>query len=167
MRTQTILTDEHLKAIGLVTAEWAELEYYLHATIWALADFKSPGRGNAITDHLRAIQLSHALESMAKDRFGESPDYDNIKDIGREIRRLYNERNKYAHAKWQKYKSDDKVYRLNRRHEKRLMAAWDAIGVDEIVKVAQVAWEAAHFASAENDNEVWKGIFGPRFKVEE
>ena len=29
------------------------------------------------------------------------------------------------------------------------------------------AWEAAHFASAEDDDEVWKEIFGPRFRIEE
>jgi tRNA nucleotidyltransferase (CCA-adding enzyme) len=37
----------------------------------------------------------------------------------------------------------------------------------EIVTAAQEAWEAANFASAENDNEVWKEIFGPRFETEE
>jgi hypothetical protein len=37
----------------------------------------------------------------------------------------------------------------------------------QIVAAAQQAWEAAHFASAENDNEVWKELFGPRFKVED
>ncbi|MGK2742427.1 CBASS oligonucleotide cyclase [Tepidicaulis sp. LMO-SS28] len=37
----------------------------------------------------------------------------------------------------------------------------------EIVTAAHEAWEAANFASAENDNEVWKEIFGPRFKTEE
>lgn len=36
----------------------------------------------------------------------------------------------------------------------------------EIVAAAEEAWEAANFASAENDNEVWKEIFGPRFKTE-
>jgi hypothetical protein len=36
-----------------------------------------------------------------------------------------------------------------------------------IVAAAQNAWEAAHFASAEDDTEVWKEIFGPRFKIEE
>jgi hypothetical protein len=36
-----------------------------------------------------------------------------------------------------------------------------------VVAAAQNAWEAAHFASAEDDTEVWKEIFGPRFKVEE
>ncbi len=36
----------------------------------------------------------------------------------------------------------------------------------EIVSEAQAAWETANFASAENDNEVWKEIFGPRFKTE-
>ncbi len=37
----------------------------------------------------------------------------------------------------------------------------------QIVEAAHGAWEAANFASAENDNEIWKEIFGPRFKVED
>lgn len=36
----------------------------------------------------------------------------------------------------------------------------------EIVAAATEAWETAAFASAENDNEVWKELFGPRFKTE-
>ena len=36
-----------------------------------------------------------------------------------------------------------------------------------IVAAALEAWETANFASAENENEVWKELFGPRFKVEE
>jgi tRNA nucleotidyltransferase (CCA-adding enzyme) len=36
----------------------------------------------------------------------------------------------------------------------------------EIVAAAEAAWETANFASAENDNEVWKEIFGPRFRTE-
>lgn len=37
----------------------------------------------------------------------------------------------------------------------------------EIVAAANTAWETTNFASAENDNEVWKEIFGPRFKTED
>lgn len=37
----------------------------------------------------------------------------------------------------------------------------------QIVSAAREAWETANFASAENDNEVWKEIFGPRFKTED
>ncbi len=37
----------------------------------------------------------------------------------------------------------------------------------EIVTAANDAWETANFASAENDDDVWKEIFGPRFKTEE
>jgi tRNA nucleotidyltransferase (CCA-adding enzyme) len=36
-----------------------------------------------------------------------------------------------------------------------------------IVDAASEAWETANFASAENDTEIWKEIFGPRFKVED
>lgn len=37
----------------------------------------------------------------------------------------------------------------------------------EIVQAAHDAWETAHFASAEDEPDLWKEIFGPRFKVEE
>lgn len=35
----------------------------------------------------------------------------------------------------------------------------------EIAAAAQEAWETANFASAEDDEGVWKEIFGPRFKT--
>jgi hypothetical protein len=37
----------------------------------------------------------------------------------------------------------------------------------QIVAAARDAWEAANLASATDDAEVWKEIFGPRFKVED
>ena len=37
----------------------------------------------------------------------------------------------------------------------------------EIIKAADEAWEAANFALAEDDIEIWKELFGPRFKVED
>ena len=37
----------------------------------------------------------------------------------------------------------------------------------EIVAAAEEAWETANFASAEDDNEVWKELFGPHFKMED
>ena len=37
----------------------------------------------------------------------------------------------------------------------------------EIVTAAQEAWETANFASVEDDNGVWKELFGPGFKVED
>lgn len=37
----------------------------------------------------------------------------------------------------------------------------------EIVNAAESAWETAHFASVEDDIEIWKELFGPRFKVRE
>jgi len=37
----------------------------------------------------------------------------------------------------------------------------------QIVDAALSAWETANFASVEDDLEIWKEIFGPRFKVED
>jgi hypothetical protein len=34
-----------------------------------------------------------------------------------------------------------------------------------IVSTAEAAWEAAHFASAEGDHDIWKEVFGPRFRT--
>lgn len=33
----------------------------------------------------------------------------------------------------------------------------------QIAEVARASWETAHFASTEDDDEVWKELFGPRF----
>ncbi len=38
---------------------------------------------------------------------------------------------------------------------------------EEIVVTAEKAWETANFASVEDDCELWKELFGPRFKVED
>jgi Second Messenger Oligonucleotide or Dinucleotide Synthetase domain len=56
----------------------------------------------------------------------------------------------------------DPVYSLNNVAGRIAEAERQAI-----VAAALGAWEVANFASAENDNEVWKELFGPRFKVEE
>lgn len=37
----------------------------------------------------------------------------------------------------------------------------------QIAAAALEAWETANLASADNDNVVWKELFGPRFKIEE
>lgn len=37
----------------------------------------------------------------------------------------------------------------------------------QIVAAADEAWETANFASAENDPEIWKDLFGRQFKVED
>lgn len=37
----------------------------------------------------------------------------------------------------------------------------------EIVQMAETAWETAHFASVQEDDDAWKEIFGPRFKIKD
>ena len=37
----------------------------------------------------------------------------------------------------------------------------------EIVGAALEAWECANYASASNNADVWKEVFGPRFRIEE
>jgi len=56
----------------------------------------------------------------------------------------------------------DPVYSLN-----NVTSRLSEVERQEIVAAATEAWETANFASAENDNDVWKEIFGPRFKTED
>ena len=37
----------------------------------------------------------------------------------------------------------------------------------DIVAAATAAWEVAHFASAEDDHDAWKELFGPKFQTED
>jgi hypothetical protein len=37
----------------------------------------------------------------------------------------------------------------------------------KIIRIAKESWETAHYASEENDLDIWKEIFGPRFKVKD
>ncbi|HIQ53241.1 MAG TPA: nucleotidyltransferase, partial [Pseudomonas pachastrellae] len=37
----------------------------------------------------------------------------------------------------------------------------------EIVQLAEESWETAHFASVEDDFNLWKELFGKGFKVED
>lgn len=37
----------------------------------------------------------------------------------------------------------------------------------EIVRLATESWETAHYASEQDDEEIWKELFGPRFKVKD
>ncbi len=37
----------------------------------------------------------------------------------------------------------------------------------EIVAAAEASWEAANFASVEDEREIWKEIFGHRFKTDD
>ena len=39
--------------------------------------------------------------------------------------------------------------------------------VHRFVAAAQEAWELVNFASVEDDDAVWKEVFGPGFKVED
>ena len=55
------------------------------------------------------------------------------------------------------------VYRINNNVASRIEEAERL----SITKKASESWETLHFASAENDTEVWKELFGPRFKVED
>tara|TARA_B100000965_G_C19598788_1_gene761509 strand:+ start:102 stop:281 length:180 start_codon:yes stop_codon:yes gene_type:complete len=35
----------------------------------------------------------------------------------------------------------------------------------EIVTAAQAAWETVNYAAVEDDDSIWKEVFGPGFKV--
>ena len=70
-------------------------------------------------------------------------------------------------SKVQKYFSDPVVIIDPANHENNVASRITEKEKSEIIAKALQAWEAAHYASVEDDNDVWKEIFGPKFKIKD
>ncbi len=60
-----ILSDSHLKAIGLVAAEWSYTEVFLESLIWEVAGLDNE-RGYAMTTHVQSETRLFMLEALAR-----------------------------------------------------------------------------------------------------
>ncbi len=70
-------------------------------------------------------------------------------------------------SKMQKYFSDPVVIVDPANHENNVASRITEKEKSEIIAKALQAWEAAHYASVEDDNDLWKEIFGPKFKIKD
>ncbi len=70
-------------------------------------------------------------------------------------------------TKPQKYFSNPVVIIDPANHENNVASRITEKEKSEIIAKALQAWEAAHYASVEDDNDVWKEVFGPKFKIKD
>jgi tRNA nucleotidyltransferase (CCA-adding enzyme) len=52
-------------------------------------------------------------------------------------------------------------------HENNVASRITSAEKEKIAQAAHQAWETAHYASVQDDEEVWKEIFGNRFKIKD
>jgi hypothetical protein len=93
-----ILSESHLKAIGLVAAEWSYTEVFLESLIWEVGDLHE--RGYAITTHIQSETRLFMLEALAETRVPSGATKAEIKKVVAEIRRLRTDRNNIVHSLW-------------------------------------------------------------------
>jgi hypothetical protein len=70
-------------------------------------------------------------------------------------------------AKGQKFFSDPVVIIDPANHENNVASRITSEEKKQIVKIALQAWETANYASVEDDNDIWKEIFGNKFKIKD
>lgn len=93
-----VLSEEHLKAIGLVAAEWSYTEVFLEQLIWEVASLED--FGSAITTHIssenRLDILASVTDLISLDESVKNRIYSLIATI-KELRPL---RNNIVHSVW-------------------------------------------------------------------
>src|SRR5712692_2151964 len=93
------LSQNHLKAIGLVAAEWSYTEMCLEHLIWEMAGLDNQ-RGYAITTHVPSETRMHILETLADTRLPNDALKKKLKTTVADLRTPRMERNNIVHALW-------------------------------------------------------------------
>jgi hypothetical protein len=94
------LTDEHLKAIGLVAVNWTYIENLLSSIIWDICNLRH-NRGIAITTHLSERSRKDICNALAHETFRGHPEEQELKShLQYVFDDLYPKRNKIIHASW-------------------------------------------------------------------
>ncbi len=96
---RNVLTDNHLKAIGLVAAEWSWTEMCLENLIWEIAEINHY-KGYAITTHLPSETRINILSALAHIGLANAALQKELNAIVARIRQLRTERNNIVHAIW-------------------------------------------------------------------
>lgn len=105
---EVALTEPHLKAIGLVVAEWAWAEKALELVIWSLLGIEK--MGGAVTTHLSSEVRLNIIETVVRDLLKEKDTEKLLSRILKNIatfRKLRTERNNIAHALWGRTESEE------------------------------------------------------------
>lgn len=94
------LTDDHIRAIGLVAVRWAEIEHTMSEIIWDLVDMRLPS-AHAITAHLGERTRANMCNALAQAVIGTRAPAKSLRvQLQHIIDTLYPERCKIVHSTW-------------------------------------------------------------------
>jgi len=112
------LSDEHLRAIGRLVVEWANIEFLLRITLTRLLltpDFL----GRSYTDQMSAAKVQETIGEaldLHRGRFGfaiiSKATVDQVAKINSRIIKLRSTRNKFAHFCWWRF-DEDHIFGMN------------------------------------------------------
>jgi hypothetical protein len=97
------LSDDHLKAIGRVAANWTMIEHTLERYIWFMVSMGYEV-GMCLTTHMSFPQRLQAVLTLSHDMFGSitRPQFEALKKFaGGQLNEVYGKRNNIVHAVWQ------------------------------------------------------------------
>lgn len=115
------LSDEHLKAIGYVSAAWSLLESIVESGVWGFGSF-SRYQGRLTTSDMRIKERTALLGRFAHDRL---PDEDSINTLNKMLGKIENSlvraRNDITHATWQFSETAGTVLLVRQKSSKRIL----------------------------------------------
>jgi len=115
--SKTQLTQEHLKAIGLIVTEWSWVEHSIELIIWELAQI-DPDKGRSITTHIQSETRLHILSSLTDSLIHDHNIKKQISQLADKVRKLRGERNNITHALWLKMRPQGLISKLMKLPQK-------------------------------------------------
>lgn len=131
------LTDEHLRGIGLITAEWSRLENILEMLIWLLAklDF---GLGPIVTTHMTFPLRMNVLRTLCHKTYADSSTHEEAKILIKRIEASKVQRDRIAHAHWHKPgRKKASVFATQVKARKELLFISEDMSIADLEEIAE------------------------------
>ena len=143
--TKLPLTDEQLKQIGRITANFSFLEFVLSFCICGLIN-DDQRVGQIITSQMSFQNLVHLLGSLFKHRGFDAEKITAFDKLLGEAMQIEQRRNEITHSIWATHQDEGKSSRvkITARFKKGFEMQWEPMGVDELKQIADSITNVAH-----------------------
>lgn len=137
VRPKEILSDAHLRAIGLIAHRWSILESATEAAIWGLLSLDH-SQGKNVTPHIALRVRLEIIEALAR-RYFQHTEPNTIKNIKAAINRINQikpKRDNAIHGMWQRGESEDKARRFIIKARGKFVVTWETLSAADLLAVA-------------------------------
>lgn len=134
---QEALQDDHLRAIGMVIAQWAQVDSLLLAAVCEIAGFPRD-TGFIVINRQDARTKIGLLRTLVTEYH---PDYvDQFSDLADRLNKAYGKRNDYAHLRWEKGQKKGTISPVGAKTVGKLSIAKGEITANDIEQFARDLW---------------------------